>query len=64
MHVNDCEAFRQQIGEILIRFDRWMTFIGIIEWTGFALSMIALALLLMQIRKERNFRKGRRKDES
>lgn len=51
--MNEYDIFRQELEEIVIRFNRWMTFIEIVQYIGFALSMLALALLIVRILKER-----------
>lgn len=50
--MDEVEILRQQIEAIAVRFGRWMTFIEIVQTIGFVLSMLALALLLVRIRKE------------
>ena len=54
--MTDYEIWYQQIEEIMLRFNRWMTFIEIIEIAGAVLSITALVLLIIKIRKEQ---KGR-----
>ena len=55
--MTDYQIFYQQIEEIMLRFNRWMTFIEIVEIAGFVLSITALALLVVKVRAER--KKGR-----
>lgn len=55
--MDEVEILRQQIEAIAVRFGRWMTFIEIVQTIGFVLSMLALALLLVRIRKERKEKK-------
>ena len=50
------QIFYDQIAEIALRFNRWMTFIEIVEIAGLVLSITALVLLLVKFRKEK---KGR-----
>ncbi len=54
--MTDYQIFYDQIAEIAARFNRWMTFIEITEIAGLVLSITALVLLLVRIRKDR---KGR-----
>ena len=54
--MTDYQIFYDQIAEIAARFNRWMTFIEIVETAGLVLSITALVLLLVRIRKDR---KGR-----
>ena len=55
--MTDYQIFYQQIEEIMLRFNRWMTFIEITETAGLVLSITALVLLIVKVRKER--KKGR-----
>lgn len=55
--MTDYQIFYQQIEEIMLRFNRWMTFIEIVETAGLVLSITALVLLVVKVRKER--KKGR-----
>ena len=54
--MNDYQIFYDQIAEIAARFNRWMTFIEIVQYTALALSITALVLLIVKVR---NDRKGR-----
>jgi hypothetical protein len=51
--MTDYQIFYQQIEEIMLRINRWMTFIEIVEITGFVLSITALVLLVIKVRDER-----------
>ena len=51
--MTDYQIFYQQIEEIMPRINRWMTFIEIVEITGFVLSITALVLLVIKVRDER-----------
>ena len=54
--MTDYESWYQEVAEIAARFNRWMTFIETIEIAGLVLSITALVLLIVKIRKEK---KGR-----
>lgn len=51
--MTDYQIFYDQIAEIAARFNRWMTFIEITEIAGLFLSITALIMLLVKIRKDR-----------
>ncbi len=51
--MSEAEVFRKELEEIVLRFGRWMTFIEIVQYTGLALSILALMLLIGRFIKER-----------
>ncbi len=53
MNLNVWDVFRKELEEIVVRFNRWMTFIEIVQYIGLALSITALALLIWKILRER-----------
>ena len=55
--MTDYQIFYDQIAELAARFNRWMTFIEIVEIAGLVLSITALVLLVIKVRAER--KKGR-----
>ncbi len=50
--MSEAEVFRKELEEIVIRFNRWMTFIEIVQYIGLALSIVALMLLIGSYIKE------------
>ena len=51
--MTDYSSWYQEAAEIAARFNRWMTFIEIIEIAGLVLSITALVLLVVKIIRER-----------
>lgn len=51
--MTDYSSWYQEVTELAAKFNRWMTFIEIIEIAGLVLSITALVLLVVKIIRER-----------
>ena len=51
--MTDYSSWYQEVAEIAARFNRWMTFIEIVQIAGLVLSITALVMLVVKIIRER-----------